>query len=256
MERVEDFAGYASTSAPDFTDEQARLVEAVRSGGEHVTYGHRPFVEGAYVAVDGTFYRAQVERTGSERMTRWVLGADVGEDAEAPVAVDGLPETDVTPVVSACRRAIAREQDDDRDRTSGEYVYVFRTIAEDETALLPRPEPGAVEYASRTFRLWTEERDVHEDEYTTTLEVVASDPDEFERRVEDEFVVDLDEHELDPGQRDVIETAIEEGEYSEDGEAPREFGELIDLLRDRAPGPRSLVKYDGEYYTWTSFHSD
>lgn len=62
----------------------------------------------------------------------------------------------------------------------------------------------------RTFRLWTEKR------------------------------------ELSPDQRDVIETAIANGDYVETGRTSPELDELLTLLREEEPRRDSLIKYEGD----------
>lgn len=258
LTKVESLVEFAATQPSEFTPEQQALVDTALSEGEYVTRGYQPFQDDAYLEVDGEFYRTTVTETGTKRMTRQVLGADVIDEAPNTVSIEDYPAHDQDLVVRACRLAIARERNADRDGAfddSDRFIYVFRTISEDETSLLPAPQYDRVKYVDRTFQLWVEERTLEETEYTTTLSHVASSAEEFERRVEDEYVIDLDAHTLTEDQQTIIETAIEDG-YSEQGQISDSFNELINFLHDQEPRSDSLIKYDGEYYTWRYWHSD
>jgi hypothetical protein len=235
-------------------------VDEGKENGDYGTHGHQPFSDGEFVEVDGTFYRVDVAETGTKRLRRTVLGADqVSNAAGEAVSIDTYPEADQRFVVIACRMALARERrDDDRDREGHEtrYEVVFRTRSADDSALLPEPEYPLVTYDDRTFRLWTEERDLTEDEFRSTLTKIADDAETFRQQVEDEFVIDLDDRDLSGEQEEIIETAIETGEYTESGSISPAFNGLINLLREEEPRPRSLIKYEGEYYEWSYWHSD
>lgn len=258
FEPVESFASHAATQPTEFSAEQAALADAALESGAHVTYGHQPFVDGSYVEIDGRFYRADVRTTGTERLTRWVLGADlVSEPAEDAVGIDAYPAADREPVVFACRLAMARERrTPDRNGHDARYVVVFRTRSAADTTLLPEPEPSLVAYADETFRLWTEERELEEDEFRTELALVAEDRVAFRRAVESDFVIDVDALDLSSEQRDIVETAATEGEYTESGSSSAAFDGVVERLRDAAPRGNSLIEFEGQYYTWTYWHSD
>jgi hypothetical protein len=130
------------------------------------------------------------------------------------------------------------------------------TQSAENTTLLPDPEHPLVIYDERTFRLWTEERELAEDEFRSELIQIAEHPEGFRQSVEDEFVINLDAHELSSKQRDIIETAVTEGEYTESGSISSEFNELINLLRKEAPRHESLIKYEGDYYTWSYWFTE
>lgn len=257
LTEVDSLADHVAAQPSEFTDEQRSVVDAALPDGEYVTYGHRPFPDGSYLEVDGEFYRADVAETGTKRTSRTVLGAEEVDDAPDAVPVEEYPDRDREPVVVACRLSMVRGRESDRANPPPDrYVYVFRTVSEDDTALLPAPRHEVVEYEGRTFQLWTEERELDEAEYATALSRVASSAGEFERRVEAEYVVDLDEYELTEDQRAIVETAIEEGEYRERGRSSDAFDDLIDLLREEQPRGDSLIESEGRYYAWTYWHSD
>lgn len=251
LERVDSLAGFAAIQSTEFTATQTALVEETLANGEAATYGHRPFSDGEYLEFQGTFYRATVEQTGTKQMGRLILIADEREEAGETISVADVPAHDREPVVLAIRFALVHDRENGReDLPEG---YVFR--GEEQSIWIPEPEHEVIEHGDRTFHLRVEKRELEEDEYTTTLEPVASSPDEFENRIEAEFVIDLDAHELSDEQRDIIETAIE-GEYRESGSISPEFSTLITLLRDNEPRHESVIKYEGEYYAWTYWHSD
>jgi hypothetical protein len=206
----------------------------------------------------GAFYRVEVTTTGTTKMTRSVLGADrVTGATDDAVPIEAYPEPDRESVVIACRLALARERrtPDVRDDAS-RYVVVFRGRSAENTALLPTPNHRLVTYDERTFRLWTEERELPEDEFRAELTKIATRPDGFRRSVEAEFVIDLDDQDLTSKQRDIIDTAAANGEYTESGRMSSEFHELIQLLREEAPRSESLIEYTGEYYTWSYWYSE
>lgn len=253
-----DLTNHAAHQYGELSTEKVALVEAARANGEYVTYGHQPFTDGEYVEVDGTFYRVDVTKTGTKQLTRMVLGAHhVAEASDDAVSTDTYPEPDQRFVVIACRMALARERrDDDREEHEARYVVVFRMRSGDNSKILPEPEYPLVTYDDRTFRLWTEERELTEDEFRSEVTKIAEDADSFRQKVEDEYVIDLDDHDLSGEQEEIIETAIETGEYTESGSISSAFNVLINLLQEEEPRPRSLVKYEGEYYTWSYWHSD
>lgn len=254
---VDSLAGYAATQPAEFSAAQHRLVDEAHPEGDHITYGHRPFPGGAYLQVEGGFYRATLTESGTKQLTRTVLGATEIGDASDAVAVDEYPEGDRKPAMLACRLSIVRARESDRDDAPpARYVYVFRTTPANESSLLPTPRHEVVEYQDQTFRLWVEERDLTETEYTTTLGHIAGSTATFERAIQDEYVIDLDEHALTDAQRDIVETAIEEGAYTEQGQISDALDDLITLLRDERPREDAVLRYDDAYYTWDYSHSD
>lgn len=258
VEPVESFASFAAIQSTEFSAAQEDFVNHALGGEAYVTYGYRPFPDGTYIEVDDRFYKVGVNKTGTEQLTRTVLGADqVSDDAAGAVDVHAYPEADQEPVVYACRLALSRErQETERVEDPHRFVYVLRTRTAENSALLPEPEHPVVRMGDRTFRLWTEERDVTEEEFRSRLTLVAERPAAFRRATEDEFVIDLDAHELSPVQRDMIEEAITNGDYIETGRTSPELDELLTLLREEAPRRDSLIKYEGEYYRWDEWHSD
>lgn len=257
VEPVPSLADHVATGPGGFTAGQSTAVAAALDGGEHVTYGRRPFRSGEYVRVEGAFYQATVAETGTERVARWVLGGDPVEDGEAAVPLEAYPPADRDPVAIAYRLAHSRARADDAGRGPDRYVYVFRRVEPAGTALLPTPRHPVVDMPDGPIRLWTERRDIQEPVYTTTLEPVAADGESFERRVEDELVADLDDPSLPPAQREIVETAIETGEYRETDRISDPFNDLVDRLQEHwSGGGTTLFKYDGAYYEWTYTHSD
>lgn len=256
LEHVDRPAEFAAIQSSELTPTQTTLVEGALDDGNYTTYGHRPFSDGEYLEFRGAFYQTRVGQTGTKRLARMVLIAEELDEVDEAISVSDLPVNARQPAVLALRLAIVRDREDGReDLPEG---YVFRGEEEEGSVWVPEPEPEheVIEFDDRTFHLRVEERELEEDEYTTTLEPIAASPDEFEEVVEEEFVIDLDAHNLPPEQREIIETAIDEDGYRERGSISSEFNELINLIQNEAPRHDSLIKYEGEHYSWDYWHSD
>lgn len=254
MERVERPANFVAIQSSEFTPTQTTLVQKTLDEGEYTTYGHRPFGDGDYLEFQGKYYQATVERTGTEQIERQVLIAEVYNGTADAISLSDLPTGEGQPAVLAVRLAVVREDEDEReDLPEG---YVFRTETAEGSIWLPEPEPeyAVIESHDQTYQLRVVQRVLDEDEFKTTMERVASNTEEFEEIVDEKFVIDLNAQDLSDKQREIIDTAIEDG-YSESGSISTEFEDLIDLLRD-APPRRDLIKYEGEYYSWNLWHSD
>lgn len=251
-EPVESLADFVATRPVEYTDAQRTAVAEMLDGGGHVTYGHQPFGDGSFVMADGRFYRVDTDRSGSKTVTRRVLGATLVEDAtDQAVSIGGYPDADREPIVIAYRMAVTKAREDDDRPTDHGYVYVFRTTDPEESALLPTPEHPVVEVAGETVRLWIEEREIEEHAFSATMDEVAATEDAFERHVREAYVVDLDEESLTADQREIVETAVEEGAYEgDDGPTEPMTGLLETLHDDRASRRFSLFEYEGQVYRW------
>lgn len=255
MERVERPAEFAAIQSSEFTPTQTTLVQKTLDEGEYTTYGHRPFRDGDYLEFQGTYYQATVEQTGTKQIERPVLIAEVYNGTADAISPADLPTGEGQPAVLALRLAGIRDREDDReDLPEG---YVFRTETAEGSIWLPEPDPeyAVVEFHDQPYQLRVEQRVLSEAEFETTFEHVASNTEEFEDVVKEKFVIDLDAEDLSAEQHEIIERAIEDG-YSESGSTSAEFNELVDLLRDADPRRDSLIKYEGEYYSWNQWHSD
>lgn len=254
MERVERPAEFVAIQSSEFTPTQTTLVQQTLDEGEYTTYGNRPFGDGDYLEFRGKYYQASVEQTGTKQIERQVLIAEVYNGTADAISLSDLPTGEGQPAVFALRMAVVREDEDEReDLPEG---YVFRTETAEGSIWLPEPEPEhtVIDFHDQTYQLRVVQRVLAEDEFKTTIERVASNTEEFEEIVDEKFVIDLDAQDLSDKQREIIETAIEEG-YSESGSISSEFDDLSDRLRNASPR-RNLIKYEGEYYSWNLWHSD
>lgn len=254
MERVERPAEFVAIQSSELTPTQTTLVQQTLDEGEYTTYGHGPFRDGDYLEFRGKYYQATVEQTGTKQIERQVLVAEVYNGTADAISRTDLPNGAGQPAVLAHRMAVVRDREDEReDLPEG---YVFRTETAEGSIWLPEPEPeyAVIDFHDQTYQLRVVQRVLDEDEFKTTLERVASSTEEFEDIVDEEFVIDLDAEDLSDKQREIIETAIEDG-YSESASISSEFDDLIDRLR-AAPPRRDLIKYEGEYYSWNLWHSD
>jgi len=247
LERVEP-VDHFSTPADSMEGWRSEAADTVVAGEEYVSYGRRPFPDTEYIENDGAYYRTEAKETGGESLRRKVLYADRADTSNVTDAVgtDAYEGADRELVVEAYRLYLS---DTDIGRDSRRGITAIR-VPENETALLPEPEhPYITVRGNETFRLRVEEHEIGETEYTTTATKVAEDEAGFVEHLNSEQIVEVKRSELPDEQREILDTAIEEGSYREQRGGEEAMGELLDsiYLENRS---QRVLKYDGEYYEW------
>jgi len=245
LEPVDPVEHYAVS--PDELDTRERTaVEEAVDGGNYTIYGSSPrppFHRADYVEHEGVYYRVETEETEPRTMTRRVLRAErVNGTVEGTEAVspDTYDSEDRETVVIAYRLSQAERAERD--------FSVIR-LAENRTDLLPEPKHSHVVFGENAYRLTVEERELNETGYNVTTESVARNESAFVRYLDSEEVAVVEGDELTEEQREVLETAVEEGTYT----APHGGSEarlaLVEMFQ-REGEFEGVIKYEGEYYNW------
>lgn len=233
LEPIDDVADYVTVE-----DDPEAFEKALDDG--HVSYGEPVAETDEYVGYEGAYYRATTEEVGTERVERQAVVAERIGDADDAVEIDRYGEDDLQVVSSACRSAL--ESDD------GTGYAAVRSDPED-TELLPEPEHPRVRLGNAVCGLSIDTREVEEQGYETTLEKVADDRQGFVEYINETYALDLDSANLSEAEREVLDTATEEGEYTETGESSEGFASVVSRLNLQAD--RRILLYDGEYYEWS-----
>lgn len=233
------------TVSPDELDTRERTaVEETFDGGNYTVRGSSPrppFHRIEYVELGGVYYRVETEETEPRTLTRHVLRAErANGTAEELDAVE--PETygdDYEIVGRAYRRTFSSRIRD----------FIVVRSPPNRTKLLPEPEHPHVVFRKGVYRLTVEERELNETGYSVTTEPVARNESAFVRYLDSEEVAVIEDDELTEEQREVLNTAIEEGTYT----APHGGSEarlaLVEMLQ-REGEFEGVIKYEGEYYNW------
>ncbi|MFC4549835.1 MULTISPECIES: hypothetical protein [Halorussus] len=242
----------------DAGGETAALFERILDGGATLERTRPPFPENRHLTYDGTVYRLSHEVTGRTPATRYSVKVDVVQGSVADsetVRFADLPAVD--------RRAFARHGLADGSTVGVGTTFLYTDAERERSALVPDPAHSVIVWKDGSGAKW-----VVDDAYETTVnayryaaERVAA-ASEYGRRMRERFAFELAD--LLDAQRDIVETAVEEGRYvvPADETPPTALVSLADRFRDREQvrgldedgegdlsGPY-LVRYAGETY-WT-----
>lgn len=201
-----------------------------------------------------------VTENGTAPVDRWLLGAERITDPRAePATWDAVPHE----ARSTVREAIALGAD--RPETASlddpEYLAVVRGFDATQRGLAPDPDPASLATnAMGTYRLFARRQTVTETVYSYRLRPVG----ESAAAVVDCHALHLSEADLSPGERELIEAAIETGSYTEGftnhGADPMSgaFLSVVDRIETTAGEEASIahgvvayVRYRGTLYRAT-----
>lgn len=261
LEPIEDLEDHFVLRPDELDPVQAELVEEGIRTGSATTIGRRPFRARDHLLVDGNFYRVDVDRVGEIDVERAVLVAvEVsGEgDVEArAVTPSDLPREDREPAIVALRLARSRTATETRgaDRASPPG-YVIRPPAPEMWYPEVDPRYDRIEFEGQLYRLRIEEHVVSEPRYRWRFQHVADDPAGFQDHLDRVHVIELERASLTEPQRELLEEATDADGYVERGEATTAFVDLTKRIRDAELEGRTVVAYDGQYYTWSTWHGD
>jgi hypothetical protein len=215
--------------------------------------------DGRVVSYDGQVFAVRTTRVGVERQVRETFDVtytgrgdnttvEVGDDIRI-VDYDELTPTDRAMFDSLDPERMAR----DGRQMSAVHGYDYPDDA--DSLFIPRQELIAVEYEGHTFLVQYEGRRTDENgRYRYELDSLAPDVASYVEHVVDEHRFTLRRTDLSEGQREMVDTAIEEG-YGEEKELSDDFATLIERIESHDPVERSytrsyIVRYEGTtYYT-------
>lgn len=262
-------SAHVAYAVDELAPDQRAALETIREEGAEVTLGRHPFGrpgEKGYVELDDGFYRVRTERTGEEPQRRDILFARPDDSAEA--AAEAVPAAEVYSEADH-ERIVEAVEPATHDEHNYAARYIFRSVGKDESDLLYEPEYEFVEVEvdetfdrTRVFRLQVIAGTVVEPVYTTTIEPVADAEIELARHLDDENLVHrIDDAQLTADQREVIETAVDDGTYTESqslvGDDEPFDGLTLAPRRDpETDRPYRILRYDDEYHTWSVDYTD
>lgn len=227
------------------------LVERAREDGAATFRSHAdPPVPGTgYVELDGRYVRVVTEVTGNTTVTGYTFDVTMDEESTAggspgdTVAFEDLPAHDQQGFLAGLDFPPVGKIDGTKSMSgSATIAYAEQSLVE-SSVLIPDPEYGYVEYRGHPFRLaktGTEQVTVLTHE--VRLEQVADSPAALAELVRDEHGVVLRSDDLSAEQRDVLETAIEDG-HDECAEYSTATRGLVDRLREA-----DYARYEGTWY--------
>jgi hypothetical protein len=250
----------AADAASDPLDSLSPPERDVVTGGVGVTvWGvSRPFSGVEYLAADGTYYavattvESRVERPGYE------LNLDTADTENVPadrrVAFDDLRAIDRTALYSAL--GFPNPRDIERfERTNAISIGGTLAYPDDErqsrSALAPNPRYDVLTIGGRDFRLRLGERSpTTVTTYGVELTAVAESAEAFAVTILGRYGIDLDERDLSAEQRDIVETAIDDGydecaPYSEAyADLQRTLGRQVTRVADDGDGDATTPAAD------------
>jgi hypothetical protein len=232
-----------------------------------------PFSGVEYLVADGTYYA--VETPVESRVDRpgfaLELDTDGTEDvpADRRVAFDDLPEIDRRALFAALGfpgpREMERFERANAISIGGTLAYPDDE-AQSRSVLVPDPPYDVLAIAGRDFRLHLGERTpTTVTTYRVELTAIAESTGAFAATMRDRYGVDLDERDLSAEQRDIVETAIDDGydecaPYSEAyADLQRTLGRPVTRVTGDgdgvattpgadAPGRIDYANYENEWY--------
>jgi len=227
---IDDIVEYVTVE-----DSPEAFEEALKDG--YVSYDEPVLETGEYAQYRGMYYRGITEQAGTTAMERQVL---IGrpEDAQGAVEIDAYGDGDRRMVTKACQSGL------ESDSNTGHAVLPSDP---EETELLPEPTYPRVRMGDAVCGLSLDTREVEVKRHRTKFEKVADDREQFLKYIDEKYVVEFDSDGLTDSEREVLETAVEEKEYSETGES-----EAFDSIASRLDitAERRILRYDGHYYRW------
>jgi hypothetical protein len=210
----------AESDPPDSLSPPERDAFAAARRGESPTMWSvaDPFADTTYVAVDGTYYAVDASAVDRAERPGYRIELETGPDVDTTGRVagfDDLPAVDRTALFAVLGYPSAAEMarfERARSISIGGVLAYPDDEAASRSELVPDPAYDAVRIADADFRLRLVSTE------PTTMEArrietrpVADSADAFAALAYERDGVVLDERDLSPEQRDIVETAIAEG---------------------------------------------
>ncbi|WP_248897481.1 hypothetical protein [Haloplanus halobius] len=257
-----DTADAASDPLETLSPPERTAVDDARRGAHPTLWvpdtGSEPFEDADYVATGGAYLTVETSIVETVQRTGYDISLDYDAEATVPadarrVAFADLPAVDRAALFAALGYPNTRELDRfDRARAisiGGTLAYPDDE-AEARSELVPDPNYDYVRIRGSEFRLQvTDTRTVTMERRRIETRTVAESVADFAAHVHERRGIDLDEHDLSAAQREIIESAIEDGydecaPYSEPyADLQRLFGRQVTRVTDDGDG---VVSTPGE----------
>jgi hypothetical protein len=196
-----------------------------------------PFSSTEHVVADGTYYAVDTSVESTVERPGYVLSLDTdgatADGAARTVRFEDLPAVDRAALFAALgypgTREMARYERARSIGMGGTLAYPSDD-AESRSELVPEPSAEVIRIAGRDFRMEIgERRRVIVEQVRIGVREVATTPDEFAALAYERSGIDLDARDLPSAQRDIVETAIDEG-YDECAPYSDAFADLQSTL--------------------------
>jgi len=271
-----DTAEGASDPVVDLSPPERDAITAAIDGDEPTMWvpesASGPVTSSEYFVDDGTYYAVETPVVSTADRVGYGVELDAGPDVETSgrtVAFDDLRSVDRLAVFALLgypnRREMARFGSARAISIGGTLAYPDDE-AQSDSELVPDPAYDVIRIGGQDFRFRiTEERDAVIEIRRIVVETAAESAGELASIVYDRYGVDLDERDLSAEQRDIVETAIDEGydecaPYSEAyADLQRTLGRPVTRVTDDgdgvvttpgadAPERVDYANYENEWY--------
>lgn len=254
----------AASDSPDSLSpaERDALAAARRDEAPTMWSVGDPFSSVEYVVVDGTYYVVETSVESSVERPGYALSLDA-DDATPDgslraVTFDDLPAVDRTALFAALGypspREMTRYERAHSISVGGTLAYPTDD-AESRSELVPEPSFDVLRIAGRDFRMDVgDPRQVIVEQFHVGVRDVAATTDAFAALVYDRYGVIVDERDLSPEQRDIVETAIDE-DYDECAPYSDAFADLQGELGGTGGDAYDYANYGDEWYAVDLFEA-
>lgn len=243
-----------------FGDPARTALDAILPDGRHTTHGYRPLPEDAYVRHGGSYYRTASIVTGRERIERPLVRVDPVADESVPA--DAVLVDDLDRVSARVIKVLHAYTQTDGESGAADLLrgdaYVLRRPAELESPLAAGDLDGRVvtmtESGAWAYRVRVDREPVTETAHTALALEVATSRAAF-REVVFAARIDaaVDPDDLSAGERELLETCLDRGRYSESAPVSQAFDGVLATLGlgdvDTAANGR-LLWYDEALYRY------
>jgi len=177
-----------------------------------------PFADAEFLVAGGTYYASETSVVSTADRTGYEFTMETGPETTATgdaAAFADLPAVDRTALYAALGYPNRREMERferARSMSIGGLLAYPDDEAQSRSELVPEPTSDALSLGGRDFRVRIERpKPTTVETRRVAVRAVADSTDEFAALVYDRYGVDLGEHDLSAEQRDIVETAIDDG---------------------------------------------
>lgn len=243
-----DIADQVSLRADPESAEHAVVASALENGTATRTGRYELFDRTSTVQFNGTVYEVDETRLRSSEVTVYDVRIDFDPDETTPelgeIEYDDLPEAD--------RQRLTGILSEETPPSSEGYDvgvgYGSAADVGDESVFVPERQYDILVYEGNRYRVAVNARTASEAEYRYTTTEVAPTTEAFADQIRERYLFALTG--LSDAEREVVETAIERGYFSEDDA----FRSVVERIRDHQGLDTEdsygtwLLEYDGVAY--------
>lgn len=235
----------------NYSATEAAVIRKAFEDGHSETAGQRLDIDGAYVTHNDSFYRVDVAEAGRVTRSRYVVTFEPVSNASGTVRdVDTLPSVDRHRAVSAYRRSLSNETDQN-------LTAIYANPHDADESVLVNGSVTHVTVQETTFRSRVSRREVRLDSYRYTTTRVAHNESAFRNLVIRDAGSAVSAADAEP-----LQSAIDDGRFTPDrgdeGERLSAVEPIATLCETEYPeirrsdsGVQCYVRYDGGLYRLT-----